>query len=292
MTVRIAKINGVEGGSAPALTQTDGTKWEISLAQVSITTGGVITVTDERAYCHFGTAVNTAMLDADCVTAAKLPDGIFDVATVLAKFAAGSLTTANLTALIPDDAVTNAILLDIILNGAFQADAGTRALFADGIWTATQIANRTRKLFVPVARAYNVTDGIPSAVVNSPIGYDFEDSHMYSGYGNFYCPVDFVSGMTVKAVVIALGTGNIYCSHDAYHGANGETYATHNPAQAVQAVAATANQYAEIQSLALSGMAAGDHVCLFWQRQGAHANDTISNSVLLQGWIVEYTADS
>ena len=47
-TVRIARIAGVEGGSAPALTQVANTTWEISLAQVAITTGGVCTVTNER----------------------------------------------------------------------------------------------------------------------------------------------------------------------------------------------------------------------------------------------------
>jgi hypothetical protein len=63
-TIRIAKIDGVEGGAAPALTQTDGTKWEISLAQISTTTGGVITVTDEREFCHFATRIGAANLDA------------------------------------------------------------------------------------------------------------------------------------------------------------------------------------------------------------------------------------
>ncbi len=71
-TVRIARLAGAEGGAAPALTQNDGVIWEISLAQVSITTAGVITITDERAFCHFGSAVNTAMLDAGAVTNAKL----------------------------------------------------------------------------------------------------------------------------------------------------------------------------------------------------------------------------
>lgn len=49
-TVRITRIAGAEGGSAPAMTQTPSTTWDFPLAQVSITTGGVITVTDERAY--------------------------------------------------------------------------------------------------------------------------------------------------------------------------------------------------------------------------------------------------
>lgn len=49
-TVRITRIAGTEGGGAPALTQTANTTWDIPLAQVSITTGGVITLTDQRTY--------------------------------------------------------------------------------------------------------------------------------------------------------------------------------------------------------------------------------------------------
>lgn len=48
-TVRVAIILGVEGaGVPPAVTQTDGVTWEISLATYSITTGSVFTITDDR----------------------------------------------------------------------------------------------------------------------------------------------------------------------------------------------------------------------------------------------------
>ena len=58
-TVRAVRLAGVEGsGIPPALTQVDGTTWEISLAQASITTGGVITVTDERYYSITAFRVN------------------------------------------------------------------------------------------------------------------------------------------------------------------------------------------------------------------------------------------
>jgi hypothetical protein len=51
-TVRVTRIEGTESAtpSAPAITQTDGSAWDIPLAQVHITTGGVITVTDERVW--------------------------------------------------------------------------------------------------------------------------------------------------------------------------------------------------------------------------------------------------
>lgn len=51
-TVRITRIAGTEAASptAPAMTQVANTTWDVPLAQVRITTGGVITLTDERTY--------------------------------------------------------------------------------------------------------------------------------------------------------------------------------------------------------------------------------------------------
>lgn len=49
-TVRITRIAGTEGAGAPSLVQTPGTTWDIPLAQVSITTGAAITITDQREF--------------------------------------------------------------------------------------------------------------------------------------------------------------------------------------------------------------------------------------------------
>lgn len=74
-TVRITRIAGTEGtGTPPSITQVAGTTWDIKLCQVSITTGGVCTVTDERAFIYFATKVSTAMLDDAGVTTAKIAD--------------------------------------------------------------------------------------------------------------------------------------------------------------------------------------------------------------------------
>jgi hypothetical protein len=53
-TVRANRIAGTEAASptAPAITQNHGAVWDIELAYVSITTGGVITVTDRRLVCN------------------------------------------------------------------------------------------------------------------------------------------------------------------------------------------------------------------------------------------------
>ena len=54
-TVRLVIVNGVETASpaAPTVTQVDGTTWDIPLALIYITEGGVITLTDLREFAHF-----------------------------------------------------------------------------------------------------------------------------------------------------------------------------------------------------------------------------------------------
>lgn len=85
-TVRVVRLAGTEGQAAPALTQTAGTTWDIPLAQVSITTGGVITVTDQRAFAQLAT--NHVKRDGDTMTGAL---------TVPTLTVSGSATIAALT---------------------------------------------------------------------------------------------------------------------------------------------------------------------------------------------------
>jgi len=60
-TVRAAIQLNTDGTAAiPALVQTAGSEWSISLATFTITTGGVITLTDVREFCAFA---NSARLD-------------------------------------------------------------------------------------------------------------------------------------------------------------------------------------------------------------------------------------
>lgn len=50
-TVRLTLISGTEGGGAPAVTQVDGTTWDMQLYTVQITTAGVITLAaDDRNF--------------------------------------------------------------------------------------------------------------------------------------------------------------------------------------------------------------------------------------------------
>lgn len=52
--VRVALLSSADGTpDIPSCTQTSGTEYEVSLATLTITTGGTITLTDDRGYCEF-----------------------------------------------------------------------------------------------------------------------------------------------------------------------------------------------------------------------------------------------
>lgn len=85
-TVRLTRIAGTEGAGAPALTNSAGTTWDQPIAQVSITTGGVITITDERSFIGSSPLSGiSAFATGDLLYAAN--------ATTLARLAVGGANT-------------------------------------------------------------------------------------------------------------------------------------------------------------------------------------------------------
>jgi len=67
-TVRAA-ILGPNNSAPPAVTQTDGTTWEISLATVQVTSGNVVTVTDTRDFCMYNTDISDGWIESDMIAA-------------------------------------------------------------------------------------------------------------------------------------------------------------------------------------------------------------------------------
>ena len=95
-TVRITLVAGSEGGAAPALTQSASTTWDIPICQVSITTGGSITLTDERGW------LNTVG-DGD-ITLVKMAVNSIDSD----QYVDASIDTAHIAA----DQITSALIAD------------------------------------------------------------------------------------------------------------------------------------------------------------------------------------
>lgn len=121
-TVRAVRLAGTEGsGSPPTLTQ-NSTTYEVSLYRVSITTGGVITLTDERGYMGLRGLVDASTLEWDTstkkirikdlgVTTAK----IADAAITGAKLAASLSYSSQLTLTAAGQASSSALLLSSAL---------------------------------------------------------------------------------------------------------------------------------------------------------------------------------
>lgn len=121
-TVR-ASLLGPNVVSPDPPTQSDGVTWEISIATVEITSGGVVTITDAREYCHFNLEVSTDMISADAITTPKLIDG--------------AITAAKMT-----DGVGSGVdadLLDGLEGVAYTNTLATVAATSDIVLTTTPV---------------------------------------------------------------------------------------------------------------------------------------------------------
>ncbi len=95
-TVRIALISSSDGVAAyPALTQTDGVQWEIPLANLTITTGGVITLVDARSFVHMQTRIGATQLDDGSVYQSKIVDAQVSEAKLTSAAAAKLVTNGS-----------------------------------------------------------------------------------------------------------------------------------------------------------------------------------------------------
>lgn len=153
-TVRVVRLAGVEGGAAPTLTQ-NSTTYEVSLWKVTITTGGVITLVDERGWLGVRGLVDATTIEWDTsgkkirvkdsgITAAKLASDavttvkILDANVTTAKIAAGAVTATQLAS----DAVTTVKILDSnVTANKLASDAVTTVKILDGNVTNVKLAS-------------------------------------------------------------------------------------------------------------------------------------------------------
>ena len=260
-TVRAARVAGDEGGGTPALTQTDETTWEIPLATVSTTTGGVATVTDGRVWIRYNTNVVANMLETDAVTTTKV--------------IADAITSAK----IADDAVGSAHI---------AADSILTANIVDGQVTAVKIANRTRTFFVQAMY------GDDAGNVEVPESYYGRSMKNDAGTGGDVVvsslssvPQDYASGFKVAPRFTAPGSpsGNAYLSTTVWYGdlsvGSSDT----------RAIAVTSAPFSGT-AVHLLGVSAANSLLFYARRQSANGADTSSDTIRCAGFQVTYTADS
>lgn len=158
-TVRLAAVRNTDGVAAiPSLTQTPGTTYEIRLATFTITTGGVITLTDARSYATFSDSPRIDSLDevAGLSVIGRSANTTGQSAAITAGTDAYVLRRSGTsigfgqvaTGGIADDAVTNAKIADDAVDtdqlatGAVGADA----LDSDAV-DDTKVGNRVPQFY-------------------------------------------------------------------------------------------------------------------------------------------------
>jgi len=243
-TVRITRIAGTDAASpsAPAITQTSGTTYDISLCTVLVDTGGTVTVTDARTFAKGGVnsissaAITTVKLYAGAVTSAKLAA----LAVTSAKIANNAVGNVQLrqgvaTSVIGragtmagDVADIQAALWDSVLrragDGALDFGTINAGMIADAAVTSAKIASGavvSGKLGADSVDSDQYVDGsidpihianrtrkfvlhaVSLSLSESAYGVAMPNGQASYGYSSFRVPEDFVSDLNVKVVLVS-----------------------------------------------------------------------------------------
>lgn len=257
-TVRVTRIAGTDAASpsAPSITQTPGTTYDITLCQALVNTSGTVTITDERVLARPGTAT---------ITSAALRDSA--ALSVIGRSANSSGVPADIAASADGDVLRR---------------SGTSIAF--GQLTAANITDRTRTIFVP---AFAAAGG-----ENRQWGVLMADGASINGYANYHVPSDFASTMTVAPIVVAANAGNMRWNMYIEYGAVTEVTSTHSVTVASTTTAVGNDTREALAASALSSAAAGDYISILFTREGSDGADTINGAAYLSGFLVSYTADS
>jgi len=256
-TVRIVLKESSDGtATAPALTQTASTTWEISLATGTIATDDTVVITDTRVYIHPNIEIEGAML-----AAAIVDDSTLEINSGVLRVKDAGITLAKMGA----DSVN-----------------------------VSKTVDRTRKLWVPCVNIFNSTDSAYDQNYTYRRGWWLTDNKSVTAHGTFCIPSDFVSGMTVTPIGVVGGTGNAYTYSEATYGALGQANTTHTDTSAYAATGVVGTLYFDDlhAALSLTSAAAGDYVNLTFVRDATNAADTVDTDIYFMGWLVSYTADS
>ena len=243
-------VTASSGGFPLALT--DNVTIEVNAGLLRIKAGALAATAAGRALMAtnlFDAATLTDKLAADCITNAVLLDAVLNGAFVAddatrALFAAGFLgATAVGRALMATgyfdaakvadafgaDSFTNAVLLQLVQNGAFVADADTRALFADGFLPAAKLAfepavdaGRPATGHIRMLAAGNDADTITVTVGAAAVVYELESGGGVTG-GNIAVTIGGTAAETATNLRAAINTNQSGVLASAVHGTDTDT---------------------------------------------------------------------
>ncbi len=315
-TIRITRIAGAEGsGIPPVIVQTDGVTWDLKICQVSITTGGTITLTDERDWVRPNIGVDENMLDAsvagDALTGGDgsaldvVPGTNLEISSDTIRIAAsaagdglqggaGSALAVDVSDFAGDGLVDDGSEnLDVNVDDAtIEIDTDALQLKDEG-HGPTQHANRTRQLLVDATRSQNTTDATePLEFTNW--GTEHPTDKLSKSWGNFMCPDDFVSGMTIKGVWLPLASVSgetVFTEIIGSYFECGEDISSHHSFSTSGSWGPTTNDIACVNSASLGAMAKDHMVKIEAARYGLDVNDDFPSTMAFIGFLVEYTAD-
>ena len=154
------------------------------------------------------------------------------------------------------------------------------------------MVNRTRTFFVPAVGGIDITTPSDYLILGTnPYGWQTVDAERCTIEGFFACPEDFVSGLSVQALVIAQGTGNCYCNLTAKYGPAADTEGAYSVSAGLSARAVAVGDRTLLANIILSSLAKSQFVSLDFTRNADNAGDTVEDIVTVMGFLVSYLAD-
>lgn len=246
---RLAVKYSADGNPAiPALTQAFGTTWEVSLATFTVTTGGVITVTDDRTFRRSTAMVGTNELDNLAVIHAKIGGD----AVWTNNISDGQVTTLKIAALnVTSDKIgANAVIAGKLANGAVD----TEARLANDIVGNTKLRNSSA--LSVIGRAVNSV-GDPADIVAANDFYVLQRNGATLQFGQ----------------VVAGGIANLAIIEDHIRPLQVTEAKIGNLAVTEGKIGALAVTNGKIGNDAVDDLKAGNRVPQFYRRQGGSATN-------------------
>lgn len=153
----------------------------------------------------------------------------------------------------------------------------------------TKHTDRTRRIFIPVTYGER---GIVLTGDGVFVGADLLDNNLEAGLGVFTVPLDYVSDGILKGIVVSDASGDLAYVVSCSFGTDGEATNQHSVNTGVIIEAVVLDKIEILSTgVSLTNLAVGDVMSCSVMRNGAHAEDTIADTVYAIGFIFEETAD-